>query len=104
MCALAPAVALSTASPGMKWSTPLPAGSAGTPKTGDQLVPLSEVLMTMSLALQACSNRQSSQATYTRPTASISADGSGEVRRFPATPWKTILEMIVVALQLAPPL
>ena len=44
-----------TARPGMKWSIPLLVASIGTRLTADQLVPvpLSEWLMTMSLALQA---------------------------------------------------
>src|SRR5436309_1652080 len=88
----------------MKWSTPLCTVSIGTRATEDQAVPLVEVTITMSLALQPRMNRQSCQARYTVPAASTSAVGFGAVRRLPATLWSVTLAIGVVLLQLAPPL
>src|SRR5919109_3041017 len=55
-----------------------------------QLTPSAELLNTMSLAEQRGSKRQSSHATNTLPSASISALGSGLVRRPPEFGWKLI--------------
>src|SRR3954447_13439064 len=58
----------------------------------------------MSFVRQLRRNRQSLQATYTLPAASISADGRGPSRRLPATLWCEIVAIVVTAVQLAPPL
>src|SRR5579859_1450365 len=85
---------------------PLLVPSIGTRLTADQEVPvaLSEWLMTRSLALHERRKRQSAQTTYTVPAASISAVGSGPSRKLPATVWCLMVVMVVIALQLAPPL
>src|SRR5712692_9882424 len=57
----------------------------------------------MSLALQPVENRQSCQAVYTVPAPSISADGSGEVRRLPAFGCTLTCETFSDLSQLAPP-
>src|SRR3954454_660893 len=87
----------------MKWSTPLPTGSIGIRATGLHCSPSPERLNTMSLAAHLASNRQSSQATYTLPAPSISALGSGLVRRSPALGWKLIFEIADSFDQEAPP-
>src|SRR5437660_46222 len=76
--------------------------SIGTRAGVDQVVPSVEVLNTMSLTAQPVRKRQSCQATYTVPSAATSADGSGPVRRPPATGWASAVATVVVALQLAP--
>src|SRR5579859_2400077 len=88
----------------MKWSTPLPTLSAGIRCTAVQLVPLLEVLMTISLALQPLSNLQSDQTTKTLPAPSISAVISEPERIFPASVWWLIDATVTVLLQLVPPL
>src|SRR4051794_16259912 len=102
-CVPAPDVARSTASPGMKWSTPLPTGSSGMRWTADQVTPSTEELKTMSLAVHRASKRQSSQATNTRPSPAISAVGSGLVRRSPATGWKLTFEIAISCDHVRPP-
>ena len=57
----------------------------------------------MSFELHFARKRQSSQATYTRPVPSISADGSGSVRMSPGTAWSTTGATSSAAPQLAPP-
>src|SRR3981189_542419 len=69
----------------MKWSTVLLVASMGMRTTVVQVAPSVEVLITMSLEAQLVRKRQSCQTTYTFPALSISADGSGPVRRPPAT-------------------
>jgi hypothetical protein len=78
-------VDLSTPMPGMKWSNVLPVAWSGIRTTCDQVTPSPDVVMTMSFAAHPFRKRQSCQTTYTLPAASISADGSGPVRRLPAT-------------------
>ena len=87
----------------MKWSAPLVVGSIGI-RIGDVHVNGSvAVLMTMSFELQPERKRQSCQTTYTRPSASTSAEGSAEVRRFPATVWSVTRLIETGLVQLAPP-
>src|SRR5689334_3732510 len=57
----------------------------------------------MSLVWQEARNRQSAQATKTRPPPLISAEGSGPSRKLPAAAWCLIVAIVVIALQLAPP-
>src|SRR2546423_1233238 len=64
----------------MKWSAPSVVVPIGTRFGAVQLVPVVEVLMTMSLLEQWERKRQSCQATYTLPPPSISALESGLVR------------------------
>src|SRR4051812_28056800 len=87
----------------MKWSTPLATGSIGIRLTALQLMPSAELLSTMSFAAHLSSKRQSSHATYALPAASISALGSGLVRRPPEFAWKLILEIVDSRDQVAPP-
>src|SRR2546423_4840818 len=87
----------------MKWSTPLPTPSIGTRLTALQFTPSAELLRTMSFALHFGSKRQSSHATYALPSASISALGSGLVRRPPELAWKLIFEIGTSLDQVAPP-
>src|SRR4051812_28728602 len=82
---------------------PLVTGSIGTRAVSLQLLPLVEVLKTMSLDEHFVRKRQSSHATYTRPAASISALGRGPVRRSPSTPWKRMLPTATPLVQDAPP-
>ena len=84
-CALLPEVAGSTATPGMKWSTVLVVGSIGMRAGFVQVTPSAEVLKTRSFEEQFVRKRQSAQTTYTVPLASISADGMGPLRRWPAS-------------------
>src|SRR5512135_882190 len=72
--------------------------------TADHVVPLVEVVITMSLAVQPDRKRQSCQTTYTLPEASISAEGNGPDRSPPATVCTLIDAIVEVLLQLAPPL
>jgi hypothetical protein len=67
------------------------------------VVSLVDVLMTMSLEAQLERNRQSCQTTWAVPAPSISAEGSGLVRRPPATVWRLTLDTSTVARQEAPP-
>src|SRR6266700_3324155 len=87
----------------MKWSTPLPTGSIGTRARLDQFTPSLEELKTMSLAGQPGSKLQSSQATWTLPAPSISADGRGDVRRSPETGWKLMVAIVTALVRVAPP-
>src|ERR1044072_3295126 len=57
----------------------------------------------MSLAVQRGSKRQSSHATNTLPAASISALGSGLVRRSPELGWKLIRAICTALDHVAPP-
>jgi hypothetical protein len=69
-------------------------GSIGIRSGEVQVAPSSEVLSTMSLALQPGSNRQSLQVTYTRPVSSVRADGSAPpLRMFPAEVWRSASAM-----------
>src|SRR5262245_22771993 len=95
---------LSTAMPGVKWSTPLVTASIGIRVTGPQVVSLVDLAMTMSLLVQPARKRQSAQTTYAVPGPSISADGNGSSRSPPATVWWSIgPDTDTVARQLAPP-
>src|SRR3954447_23108363 len=67
------------------------------------VTPSVEAVNTMSFAVQLVRKRQSCQTTYTVPPPSTAAEGSGDVRRFPATVWSEIVEMVVEGPQLAPP-
>src|SRR3954453_11322218 len=87
----------------MKWSTPLPTPPIGTRLTALQCAPWPEWLRTMSFAEHFGSNRQSSHATYTLPPPSISAVGSGLVRRPPEFRWKLIFETEYSLDHVAPP-
>src|SRR5919198_121887 len=87
----------------MKWSTPLPTPSIGIRLTALQCTPSDDVLRTMSFAAHPGSKRQSSHAAYALPAASISAVGSGLVRRPPEFGWKLILEIAVSLDHVAPP-
>src|SRR6266568_4575160 len=104
MCARGPVLVLSMAMPGIKWSTVLLTGSMGMRVTGDQVRPSVEVVMTISFDVQPVRKRQSCHTTYTLPCGSISAEGRGLVRRFPATPWVLTEAAVTALLQLAPPL
>src|SRR2546429_3097906 len=89
----------------MKWSTPVVVASIGPGVTAVHVVPLLDVEKTMSLAGQPDRNRQSCQATYTVPAASISADGRPPPSRTPpATGWADTLPIRTVELQDVPPL
>src|SRR2546429_4089087 len=57
----------------------------------------------MSFDEQFVRKRQSCHATYTFPAPSISAVGSGSVRRPPATKWSEIVAIVTGLLQLTPP-
>src|SRR5216684_2011032 len=57
----------------------------------------------MSLAGHPGSKVQSSHATKTLPAPSISAEGSGEVRRLPATEWKLMVAIVTASVRVAPP-
>src|SRR5690349_4489405 len=87
----------------MKWSAVLVAASMGTRTGAVQVAPPAEWLRTMSFDAQCARKRQSSQATYVVPAASISALGSGLVRRPPATLWKRTLATSTPFVQEAPP-
>src|SRR5664279_1227652 len=88
----------------MKWSTPLPIGSAGIRVTGDQVIPSLDVVITMSFTAQfGASNRQSCHTTYTLPFLSISADTKGPARSFPATRDDRVCAANRTRLQLFPP-
>src|SRR2546430_17288507 len=78
-------------------------GSIGTRLTADQLVPFELLEKTMSFELHFARKRQSSHATYTFPAPSISALGSGLVRRPPPTVWNAMFAMVTACDQLAPP-
>src|SRR5580698_512300 len=75
----------------------------GIPTGAVQLLPSDDVLITMSLDEQFMRKRQSCHTTYTRPEASTAAEGSDDVRKFPATMWSVMVEIMTVRLQLAPP-
>src|SRR3954453_10252014 len=87
----------------MKWSRPLSTLSIGPRATSLQLTPSLDVLNTMSLAEHLSRKRQSCHATNTRPAPSISAVGSGLVRRLPATAWSRTPEMFEAFDHEAPP-
>src|SRR4051794_35571136 len=87
----------------MKWSAPLVTGSIGTRFASVQFTPSDDLLNTMSFDVQFLRKRQSSHATYTLPAPSISALGSGLVRRLPPTPAKRLADTVTARDQLAPP-
>ena len=91
----------------MRKSAPLPTGAVGMRLGTVQLTPSAEEIITRSLvpmgALQADSNRQSFQTTYTRPDLSISAVGRGPERILPGSPSKRICAASTALLQVAPP-
>src|SRR6476469_3833060 len=87
----------------MKWSMPLVSGSMGIRAASDQVSPSADWLKTMSLAEHLARNRQSSQATNTVPFASITALGSGLLRRPPATWWNLMLDTETPLVQDWPP-
>src|SRR5436305_9832026 len=72
--------------------------------TADHVRPLVEVLITMSLALQPLSKRQSCQTTKTLPAPSISADGRGPERKPPFSLRELIVEISTVGPHVVPPL
>src|SRR5258705_11777994 len=88
----------------MKWSTVLLVASMGMRTTVVQVVALVEVLITMSLDVQPVRKRQSCQTTYTFPEPSISAEGSGPVRRPPATGCLLTALIVTAEVQVDPPL
>src|SRR5881397_3774840 len=69
-----------------------------------QVVPSVEVVITISLVAQPLLKPQSCQTRYTLPAPSISAEGSGPLRRLPATVCLKIESTVTVLLQLVPPL
>src|SRR3954468_11764445 len=85
--------------PGMKWFPP----SLVMRVTAPQVVSLVDLDITMSLAGQPDWNRQSCQTTYAVPAESISADGSGSVRRLPATAWSWMVATRTEEFQVEPP-
>src|SRR4029453_3988652 len=89
----------------MKWSTVLFGGSIGM-RTGEvQVVPLVEVLMTMSFEEQPARKRQSGQTTESFPGRAAPVEGRYVgVRTPPATPCVMRLAMGVVRVQDCPPL
>src|SRR4051794_19887311 len=89
--------------PGMKWSTVLVVASIGMRTTVLHVVPLVEVLITMS-SRAPLRKRESCQATYTVPALSTSAEGSGPLRSPPGTVWALTDAMVTGELQLPPPL
>src|SRR5215471_9446401 len=104
MRAVAPEVPGSTATPGTKWSTALDTGSIGTRTGAAHVLGPVDLASTMSLLVHPVRNRQSAQVTYTMPAPSTAAEGSGDSRSDPATPWCLMLETRTVAPQEAPPL
>ena len=88
----------------MKWSTVLLVASIGMRTTVVQVAPSVDVLMTMSLDEQPLRKRQSCQTTKTLPAPSISAEGSGPVRRPPATVCLLTALMVTGVVQVEPPL
>src|SRR2546421_12761404 len=88
----------------MKWSTPLLVASSGILVTADQVVPLLELVKTMSFAFPALMKRESDQATKTLPAPSISAVGRAPLRMPPASVWWLMPVMVVTLPQLTPPL
>src|SRR5689334_22874375 len=90
--------------PGMKWSTVLLVASIGIRTTVVQEAPSVDVLITMSLELHPLRKRQSCQTRNTLPAPSISAEGSGPVRRPPATVCLLTEAMVTGVLQVDPPL
>src|SRR5437667_5176740 len=89
--------------PGRKLSWPSFVEPIGIRTTDDQLIPSADVDITMSLAAQPARKRQSCQATYTLPAPSISAEGSGPLRRLPASPWLAIVATGYGPVYVAPP-
>src|SRR3954451_21356044 len=87
----------------MKWSAPLVTGSIGMRLTALQFTPSAELLKTMSFEVQFLRKRQSCHATNTLPAPSISAVGSGLVRRSPAAAEERIAEIVTARDQDAPP-
>src|SRR5271165_7083870 len=68
----------------------------------DHVVPLLEVLSTMSLAVQFWRKLQSCHTTKTLPAPSCAADGS-EGERIPVELWSTSAEILIALLQVLPP-
>src|SRR4051794_6889104 len=88
----------------MKWSTVLLVTSIGIRTIVVQVAPSVDVLMTMSFAAQLVRKRQSCHTRNTLPAASISADGSGPVRRPPATVCLFTALTVTAEPQVEPPL
>src|SRR3990172_3032255 len=102
--AAVPAVVGSTPSPGMKWSTPLVMPSTGTREGSVQVSPPSlEVVITMSLDEHPTRKRQSAQATYMLPLASVSAVGSAGARMPVGLWYDTVETATTVVLNVLPP-
>src|SRR5919204_2075889 len=94
---------LSTATPGMKWSTMLFTESIGILWTPDQFVPFVDVTKTRSFVEQLVRKRQSSQTTKILPSPEISAEGSGPLRMFPGSVFAVMLVIVIGAPKLTPP-
>src|SRR5579864_4659238 len=90
--------------PGMKWSTVLLVASIGMRVTADQCTPSVEVLYTKSLLEHLERKRQSCHTVQILPAPSCAAEGSGRLRRPPASVCACTLEMVTSPDQLAPPL
>src|ERR671937_557034 len=100
---LLPEEFLSTATPGMKWSTTLFTESIGILCTPDQFVPFVEVTKTRSFVEQLVRKRQSSQTTKILPSPEISAEGSGPLRMFPGSFLAVMLVIVIGWPKLTPP-
>src|SRR5438105_787111 len=100
---LLPEEFLSTATPGMKWSTMLLVASIGILCTPDHVVPFVEVTKTRSFVEQFARKRQSSQTTKILPSPEISADGSGPLRMFPGSAFAVIDVIVIGWPKLTPP-
>src|SRR5919201_2979259 len=94
---------LSTATPGMKWSTVLLVASIGIRWTADQVVPFMDVTKTRSFVEQFARKRQSSQTTKILPSPASSADGSGPLRMPPGSTFAVIDVIKNAWPKLAPP-
>src|SRR5919204_4838947 len=99
----APDEFLSTATPGMKWSTVLLVESIGIRCTPDHVVPFVEVTKTRSFVEQLVRKRQSSHTTKILPSPEISAEGSGPLRMLPGSFFAVMLVIVIGAPKLTPP-
>src|SRR5919109_3466998 len=100
---LLPEEFLSTATPGMKWSTLLVVVSIGIRWTPDHVVLFVEVTKTRSFVEQFVRKRQSSQTTKILPSPGFSAEGSGPLRMFPGSVLAVMLVIVIGWPKLTPP-
>src|ERR1700743_3272330 len=104
MWGVVPEVLGSIPMPGRKWSTVVVVASIGIRAGVVHVVPLAELLNTISFVVQPALKRQSDQATKALPAPSMAAVGRLGLRMPPASKWLLMEETSTLLPQVLPPL